>query len=167
MVWREVKEYEKLYEVSDTGLVRSMDRISTNRSGKYLRKGRILKPATNKKTSYLHVSLCENGKQTSKHIHQLVAECFLGHISTGHLLVVDHIDEDKTNNHATNLRIISNRLNISRGFKNKSSKYVGVYWDKRNEKWQSRAKVGRVLKCFGRYNTELEAHEARQKGLAA
>lgn len=68
--WRSVVGYEGLYEVSDLGRVRS----------KY-RGGRILVPQLTGR--YLSVKLCRDGKVTTRRVHRLVAEAFLGPLPPG------------------------------------------------------------------------------------
>ena len=58
---------------------------------------------------------------------------FLGHVPSGHKLVVDHMDNNRLNNHVKNLQIISNRENSSR---NRTD--CGVHWHKPASKWQAR-----------------------------
>jgi hypothetical protein len=90
MIWKEISGYEGLYEVSDTGLVRSL----------WYGKKRILSPAKNG-FGYLHVSLCKDGKTKSMLVHRLVAEAFVP--NPNNLETVNHKDEVKTNNKVNNL----------------------------------------------------------------
>jgi hypothetical protein len=71
---------------------------------------RVLRPATNK-PGYQFVNLRRNGKQEPWSVSRLVAFAFLGRIPDG--LVVDHINGDKTDNRAENLRIIDRSANTS------------------------------------------------------
>lgn len=120
-VWKPVKGYEGLYEVSDQGNVRSLDRVSVFiRSGQELRvphKGRVLSPVT-RQHGYLGVMLYGKGGHTRRgfktfSIHRLVAEAFIPNPSG--LPEVNHIDEDKTNNVAMNLEWISRKGNVNHG----------------------------------------------------
>lgn len=80
--WRPVVGYEGLYEVSDWGRVRSLDRIVNGKNQwakvvyKTLRKGKILTPIIINGQYHL-VRLCVNKKQTPKLVHVLVAEAFI------------------------------------------------------------------------------------------
>jgi len=80
-------------EVSNDGLVRKVT-------------GKILKPQL--KEGYLHI--VRQGKNIT--IHSLVAETFIGLRPED--MVIDHIDENKLNNHRTNLRYMSNKENSLR-----------------------------------------------------
>ena len=104
--WEAVDGYEFIYEVSDHGNVRSLDRV--NSRGHSI-KGRILKPAGNK---YLSVSLSKHSRSKSISIHTLVAIAFIGYILEG--MQVDHLDGDKYNNHVSNLEIVSQEENMRR-----------------------------------------------------
>jgi len=109
-IFKEVKGYEGIYEVSNFGRVKSLARLDTmNRQ----LKERILKAATNSK-GYKHVLLCIEGKTKTIYIHSLVAEAFLGYIRDGNINtgVVNHIDEDKLNNNVENLEVVSARENL-------------------------------------------------------
>ena len=90
---------------------------------------------------------------------------FLGHEPNGHALVVNHIDFDKTNNHVSNLEIVTNRENTNQKHLKSSSKYIGVGWDKSRQKWVSRIRINGKLKQLGRFNTEIEAHITYQNKL--
>lgn len=76
--WKPVVDYEGVYEVSDQGRVRSVDRWVVDRLGKArLCKGRVLRPALNGR-GYLIVALWKNGKGKTAQVHRLVAKTFLG-----------------------------------------------------------------------------------------
>ena len=117
-VWLPVRGYEGLYEVSDHGRVRSLDRvvIQNNRWGRhdsYCYKGKVLKPCG---TPYLHVALVSKGKSKNYRVHSLVAEAFLptcpGQIGRGsNDYNVDHINENKLDNRAANLQWLHRREN--------------------------------------------------------
>lgn len=71
--WKAVVGYEGIYEVSDKGRVRSLDRVDC---GGYRRQGRVLKHYRHP-FGYLTVKL-SNGEKENKLIHQLVCETFIG-----------------------------------------------------------------------------------------
>ena len=108
-LWLPVVGYEGLYEVSDQGRVRSLDRRVENGTRLQFWKGRLL--FTNIWGSYLKVVLCRNGRMKNFHIHVLVAEAFHGLRPEG--LVVNHIDENKLNNNAANLEWVTYKQNLN------------------------------------------------------
>lgn len=112
-IWRPVKGYEGLYEVSNRGRIRSVDRWVTDEDGiKRFRKGKILKPGPDKK-GYLHVGLGRNGKKRFFLVHRLVAMAWLDN-SEGKPQI-NHIDEDKSNNDVSNLEWTTAKENTNWG----------------------------------------------------
>ena len=85
------------YQISDCGLVWSN---KTNR---------ILKPGIDSQ-GYAFVILRKNNKSHRKSVSRLVAAAFIGEIDQG--VIVDHINSDKLDNRAENLRIVSHSDNI-------------------------------------------------------
>lgn len=100
-IWKPIKGYEGLYEVSNLGRVKSIQRPSLYR-GKYTRiiKERILKPNL-KKEGYLDVHLRDRGRDHFFKIHRLVAIAFIP--NPDNLPQINHIDENKLNNRVENL----------------------------------------------------------------
>lgn len=95
-IWRPIKGYEGLYEVSNCGNVRSVDRVIIDSDGvKRLLKGKIIKPAKQNK-GYLVCGLWKNSKPKTITVHRLVAQAFLP--NPDNLSEVNHKDENKDNN---------------------------------------------------------------------
>ena len=112
-IWRPIKGYEGLYEVSNLGRIRSLDRITNYANGeKHLWKGRIMKPAKNK-NGYLICDLHKNSKRKTFNVHRLVAQAFIK--NPDNLPVINHKDEDKTNNCVDNLEWCTYSYNNSYG----------------------------------------------------
>lgn len=110
-VWRDVKNYEGRYQVSSFGRVRSVDReVLTIKNVIKFHKGRILSHGDDG-YGYLCVSLHKHSKSKSFKVHQLVAIAFLHHTPCGFKLVVDHVNNIKTDNNAYNLQIITTQQN--------------------------------------------------------
>jgi hypothetical protein len=100
-VWLPLPAYEGLYEVSDYGRVRSVDRTVPYRGGKSRKlSGRALKqqPSTH---DYPAVSLCRDGSYRSFAIHILVARAFIGQPADGE--EVRHRNGDRSNPTLSNL----------------------------------------------------------------
>lgn len=158
-VWRSIIGYESLYMVSDLGRVKSLERTVTKKNGaKVIFSEKILKPSLTT-SGYLGVSLSYKGVKRTYRNHVLVAVAFLNHKPNGHLLVVDHINENKEDNRVANLRIVSNRKNLSRR-KNTSSKYPGVHFNKKSRKWIASISIDNKQEYLGIFNNENKAMEA-------
>lgn len=96
-VWKPIMGYEGLYEVSNLGRVRSLDRYAPHRiKGCYqFIKGDIRKTKYNN-SGYEMISLFKDGKEKTMLVHRLVAQAFIP--NPENLPEVNHKDEDKTNN---------------------------------------------------------------------
>ena len=99
--WKAIAGYEGLYEVSDMGRVKSLNYNHTGTE-------KILKPGKNN-CGYLHVVLCKDGHEKTVKVHRLVADAFIP--NQNNLETVNHKDEDKTNNVASNLEWMSREDN--------------------------------------------------------
>lgn len=100
-VWKPVKGYEGLYEVSNHGRIRSLDRMVRNRGGYAVKKGKIIRDAALSGGKYRKVSLWKDNKGKSVLVHRLVAEVFLPNPNS--LLEINHKDENPQNNCVDNL----------------------------------------------------------------
>ena len=61
-IWKDIKGYEGLYQVSNTGKIRSLDHYASNGIKDILYKGKILSPGNNSR-GYLFVGLCKKNKE--------------------------------------------------------------------------------------------------------
>lgn len=136
--WLPVNGYEGLYEVSDHGRVKSLDRRVASPRGTRLAPGRVMRPVR-LNHGHLGIRLAKEGNKTHFLIHRLVLTAFVGP-SDLHAL---HRDDDKDNNHISNLywgtqsdnaydRVrngnhhYANRTTCVRGHK-----FTSVEWEKR------------------------------------
>ena len=118
-VWRDIEGYEGLYQVSDQGHVKSLERTFIDNSGrKQTVKERILKPATTY-NGYLFVCLSDGGERKKLRVHRLVCQAF--HENPDGKPCVNHIDENKTNNAASNLEWCTYEENNNHGTRNARS----------------------------------------------
>lgn len=137
MNWKPIPSYED-YEVSDTGLVRSL------RHGRK----RILSLQRNL-GGYLQVTLCKNGKAKNMFVHRLVAAAFIQN-PLG-LATVNHRDENKTNNQVENLEWLTQADNVRYSMNKRSKSKPVVQFDK----------LGNVV---GQFSSMSEAE--RQTGIS-
>lgn len=110
MIFLPIKNYEGLYEVSNTGLIKSVKRTIIGKDGnKYSFKERILKVQPNKFVEYPQVSLWKNNIGVTFYVHRLVAEAFIP--NPKHLPEVNHKDGNRANNTVENLEWVDSRGN--------------------------------------------------------
>jgi len=147
-IWKPIDGFDK-YEVSNLGNVKTYKRYKD---------GKLLKPRPS--GDYLAVNLYDDDKNNSQsRIHTLVATAFVE--NPDNKPCVDHIDQNKHNNCADNLRWATksdNAMNVPK--QGGSSKYKGVYWDKSRNKWCAKIKVMYQSIHLGRFATEEEAGRA-------
>ena len=161
-IWKSIPDFEGYYEVSDMGRIRSVDRVVPHRNGYMNLKGKMLSLCKDG-GGYVNVSLLKNCKTHRYRLHQLVAITFLNHKPKGRKgLIVDHIDNDKSNNNLNNIQITTYRMNNSKDRKNKTSKYTGVSWNKRDKKWRVSVNFDGKNKNLGNYSNEEEAKDVYQ-----
>ncbi len=155
--WKNITGYENSYQISSEGEVKSLKR-------KGCKKDKILKSSLDG-SGYLNVNLSLKGKTKSFHIHKLVAQEFLNHKAGGYDFIIDHKDNNKLNNKQSNLQIITVRKNTSKDQNKRDSKFVGVSWNKRREKWMASIRIKGKLKYLGYFENELNASKAYQDEL--
>jgi len=112
-IWKDVSGYEGIYQVSNIGRVKSLQRTFTLHDGRPQTKPkRILKQATSHK-GYKIVKLCKIGEEHTCQVHRLVAEAFIP--NPMNLPQVNHKDENKSSNAVENLEWCTNDYNVSYG----------------------------------------------------
>lgn len=116
-VWKPIKDYEGLYEVSNLGNVRSLDHIASNGVKDILYKGKVIAPFYDGKRNYFQVTLCKGRYHKRKFlVHRLVALMFIP--NPHDLREVNHKDGNKTNNRLSNLEWVTSKQNKDHARKN-------------------------------------------------
>lgn len=111
-LWKDIEGYEGLYQVSNLGNVKSLEKKIVRSSGRnYIAKEKILKK--DKCRGYLRVSLIKNKKQIHKLVHRLVAEAFIPNPKNYN--EINHKDENKLNNCVDNLEWCTRKYNSNYG----------------------------------------------------
>lgn len=100
-IWRDVKDFEGLYQVSNLGRVRSLPRyVKASKGGTYLKEGCIMRQFE-LRGHYLQVHLSKDGKKKDMKVHRLVAMAFIP--NPDNLPQINHKDYDRQNNRLENL----------------------------------------------------------------
>lgn len=109
-IWKDIKGYENLYQISNLGNVKSLGNGGSNAS-----KEKFLK-LTKDTCGYLQVGLCKQGKRKMCRVHRLVAENFID--NPNNYPMINHKDENKTNNNVENLEFCDVAYNNNYGTRN-------------------------------------------------
>lgn len=160
-VWKDIEGYEGLYQVSNTGQVKS---LNYNQTGEI----KVLKQGNAK--GYKRVGLFKNGKTKQYSVHRLVALAFIS--NPDDLPMVNHKDEDKTNNNVNNLEWCTHEYNMSYGTRNEriSKKHKGKHRSEETKKKISKSLRGENSPFYGKHLSEehkkkmSESHKGKYKG---
>lgn len=116
IIWKDIKGFEGIYQVSNTGLVKSLSReIALNRGGKYVTKEKICSPSYDQRGYKQLVLTNKHHKRVGRRIHRFVAENFIP--NPDNKREVNHIDGNKLNNHVNNLEWCTSKENIQHAFR--------------------------------------------------
>lgn len=124
-IWKDIEGYEGLYQVSNLGNVKSLNK----------RKGRILK-LTKDHFGYLRVNLYKDFKYKIHKVHRLVAQAFIE--NSNNYPIINHKDEDKTNNKVENLEWCDHKYNNNYGTVRKRQKQTAT----------NNPKISKQVFCF-------------------
>lgn len=104
-IWKDIEGYEDLYQVSNYGAIKSLDRFILRNDGvTQFKKGQVITPTANS-DGYYQLKLCKNGKSHTYKVHQIVAKHFLTKPNDYEMrnYEVNHKDYDRKNNNVNNL----------------------------------------------------------------
>lgn len=124
-VWKEIKEYPN-YCISNLGRVKSMPRKIRNWRTEFMTKEKILVQHYRNERAYVNVY--KNKKQHKIFIHQQVALHFVLNPDPDKYTIVNHIDENKTNNVYTNLEWCDYSYNLNYGSRKHFQKISRGQW---------------------------------------
>lgn len=128
-IWKDIKGYEGLYQVSNLGRIKSLERKSKTKGNvEYIKKEKVLKERFSH--GYVSVILYKNGTKKNFRVHRLVAKAFL--VNPKNLPQINHINFNRSDNRIENLEWVTAKENIQHNFKNgnvekiiKNAKSVG------------------------------------------
>ena len=94
-IWKDIKGYEGLYQVSNFGNVKSLERrVNSCNGGRNKKEKYII--STDNGNGYKKVGLSKNHKRKNYYVHRLVAEAFIENLNN--YKEVNHKDNNKDNN---------------------------------------------------------------------
>ena len=150
-IWKDIKGYEGMYQVSNFGRVKSMN---------YRNTGKEENLKSFYACGYLRVGLWKNEKSKWFYVHRLVAEAFLP--NPDNLPEINHKSENKTQNNVDNLEWCNRKYNCNYGtrIERSAEKHKGVFNTKRSKsilqydlegnfinEWPSTMEIERQLGC--------------------
>lgn len=157
-VWKDIKGYEGLYKISNTGKVKRLaGMIERGANGFLPVKEKIIKQNIGT-TGYYQVMLWKNNKGHPKKVHRLVAETFLQNPQNKR--IVDHIDTNPLNNNINNLRWATDKENCNNHItllKQRKIRQSVAFKEKMREKH-----IGKTLSNITRQKISL-AQKGKQK----
>lgn len=125
-VWKDIKGYEGLYQVSNLGRVKNLSRSVKNRYSYKNIPEKVLKFI--EKKGYLYVALCVDNERHFFRVHRLVAETFIPdknnfkyideedrikYLNNLEKLEINHIDKNRSNNNVGNLEYCTRKYNVN------------------------------------------------------
>ena len=122
-IWRDIKDYETLYQVSDLGRVKSMERLRIGNHGALTKVHEKIMTFKIDKNGYHCLSLSKDNKTKMKRVSRLVAEAFIP--NPENKPEVNHKDCNKSNNNVNNLEWVSKIENEEHAKNNGKKKFKG------------------------------------------
>lgn len=108
-IWKDIVGFEGLYQVSNSGRVRSLERVTYGKR----RPAMIRKPSINRVTGYCYINLCKDRVSRNYLLHRIVATAF---VPNPHgYETVNHKNENKQDNRAENLEWMTLADNLRYG----------------------------------------------------
>ena len=166
-IWKDIKDFEGYYQISNLGNLRSIRSCHGNYQEK-------LRKPFKRKEGYVSTNLYKDKVNTYKLIHRLVAETFIKNPEDK--ATVNHIDGDKSNNCLCNLEWATPAENIAHAFdtglatgdaftkrvkgvkrKAATSKFHNVYLHAATGRWRAAIKIDKKQVGHKYFDTELEA----------
>lgn len=164
-IWKDIEGYEGLYQVSNTGKVRSLNYKGTG-------KKKIWKYAITVNT-YKQIALCKNGEIKYYYIHRLVAQAFIP--NPNNYPVVNHKDENKSNNVVWNLEWCTQEYNCNYGTcqrrksetrKSRSPKLTTQEYENRKKQYFENRKISESMKGEPAWNKGLHHTEEPKRKIS-
>lgn len=155
--WKEISGYEGLYEVSNYGRIKSLEK-SYKICGKaiYHRNEIILKQK--KSRNYKCVELNANGKSKYFQVHRLVAQAFIP--NTHNKPYIDHIDGNPTNNNSSNLRWVTHKENMNNPITKERQRNKPRKQGEEHPHYEGKSKCSKKVIKYDLNNIELDMYDS-------
>ena len=116
-IWKDIKDYEEMYQVSNLGNIKSLKRKIKNNGtygGLCTYNERTLRQFVDT-CGYYFVNLCKDGIRKRIRVHRIVAQEFLK--NPNHYNEINHIDGNKLNNNVLNLEYCTHQHNTKEAWR--------------------------------------------------
>ena len=144
-IWKDIEGYKGLYQVSNLGNVKSLNRVVIDKNNRTLSiNGKTLKPKSSC-CGYYCVDFGKGKNKRNKLVHRLVAETFIP--NPNNYPCVNHKDENKHNNEVENLEWCTYKYNRNYGNANK------IYTEALGKRVKQIDKNGNVIKIYPSIHT--------------
>ena len=145
-IWKDVKGYEKLYQVSSLGKAKRIAGVSGGKKPRYI-KERLLNDSFGE-YGYAVITLCKNGVCKNFRKARLVAFTFNEMDYNDRNYVVNHIDFNRTNDQLNNLEIITQKQNLKYSWENNRYSHlkpIHLYYKGKVYGFKSQSKLSILL----------------------
>jgi len=115
-IWKSVKGYEGLYEVSNFGRMKSLSKKVRNGANSYCVRKEIILTGTISNKGYVKVILVKDGQKQQYSVHRIVMMMFVP--NPNNMPQVNHLDTNKQNNAVSNLEWCDGSRNMKHACKN-------------------------------------------------
>jgi hypothetical protein len=160
-IWKDVVGYEGLYKVSNSGRIKSLDRLVVTKKNVNINIPEKIRKQCDNGFGYLYVTLTKNGKSLTQASHRIVAKAFIP--NTENKKCINHKNWNRSDNRVDNLEWTTYMENsCSKSNRTQySSQYAGVSYSKRDKMYIAKVSIkGKYVFQKG-FKKDIDAYNAR------